>query len=343
MGDVYRASDTRLGRDVAIKLLPDDIAKDPALLARFSRETRVLASLSHPNTIHGLEKHEGRSFLVLELVTGEDLSERLAGEALPVREALEVGRQIAMALEAAHEKGIVHRDLKPANVMLTPDGAAKPLCRLERPGSRTWGRGPEPCWAPRPTCRLSSRGKPVDNRADIWAFGLVLYEMLSGRRAFVGNSVAAILASILRDDPDWSVLPSGLPPAVGVYLGRCLQKDPKERIRDIGDVRLALEGAFDVAGPAMLTGAATPPQPTSTVPWKASAAAMTTAFVGLAVITVVLAVRHFTERPSGGSGIRLDISTPTTESPLEFAPSPDGQDLLFVASGDGTPRLWLRT
>jgi len=256
MGEVYRARDTRLGREVAIKGLPEAFAKHPERLARFEGEARLLASLNHPNIagIFGLEESAGTPYLVLELVEGETLAARLARGPLSVREALELGGQVAAAVEAAHDGGVIHRDLKPANVMITPTGIAKVLdfglAKLVAPG----GVGET---APADTLVEVSeagvilgtaaymspeqaRGRQVDRRSDVWSFGCVLYECLAGRPAFAGETVSDLIARILEREPDWSALPAGTPPRVCEILKRCLRKNAAERPRDIRDVRLEL-------------------------------------------------------------------------------------------------------
>src|SRR5262245_11072278 len=230
MGEVYRATDTNLGRQVAIKVLPEAFAQDPERVARFEREAKTLASLNHPNIaiIHGLEKSQGTYALVMELVEGEDLSQRIARGPIPIDEALPIARQIAEALEAAHEQGIVHRDLKPANIKVRPDGTVKVLdfglAKLAEPAAST-GTNPSPLsLSPTITSPAlmtgvgvllgtaaymspeQARGKDLDKRADIWAFGCVLYEMLAGKRAFDGEDVAVVLASIIKGEPEWSAL-----------------------------------------------------------------------------------------------------------------------------------------
>jgi serine/threonine protein kinase len=247
MGEVWRARDTRLQRDVAIKVLPDLLAEEPERLARLTREAQTLASLNHPNIaqIHGLEESGGVRALVMELVEGEDLSALIARGAMPFAEALPIARQIADALEAAHEQGIIHRDLKPANVKVRPDGTVKVLdfglAKVMDPmagASGGWNAG-DLTNSPTLTARATqagvilgtaaymapeqARGRPVDRRADIWAFGAVLYEMLTGRRAFEGDDISITLAGVLKDDVDWRALPADLPAGVRRLLRRCLE------------------------------------------------------------------------------------------------------------------------
>ena len=240
MGEVWRATDTKLHRDVAIKVLPAEVAGDAARLARFQREAQLLASLNHPNiaAIHGLEEADGKPFLVLELVPGEDLAERLKRGPLPVDEAIEVARQVAEALEEAHERGVVHRDLKPANVKLTPDGKVKVL---DFGLAKAWGGEPASGSAPdlsqSPTLAHTgtaagmilgtaaymspeqARGKTVDKRADVWAFGALLHELLAGRPLFTGETVSDVLAAVLTREPDWAALPAATPASVAGCCG----------------------------------------------------------------------------------------------------------------------------
>ena len=269
MGEVYRATDTSLGRQVAIKVLPEAFAEDADRLARFEREARTLASLNHPNIaiIHGLERTGAVHALVMELVEGPTLADRIAEGPLALDEALAIANQIAEALEAAHEQGIVHRDLKPANVKVRPDGTVKVLDfglakAVEPRGSATSGLAQSPTiTSPVMTAAgvllgtasymspEQARGRAVDKRTDIWAFGAVLYEMLTGHRAFPGDDVPEVLASVLAREPDWTQLPATLPPSITTVIRRCLQRDRKQRLRDIGDVSLALAGTFSADAP----------------------------------------------------------------------------------------------
>ena len=264
MGEVYRATDSNLGRQVAIKVLPAAFATDAERLARFEREARTLASLNHPNIagVHGLDRSHGVA-LVMELVEGPTLADRLAHGPLSWVEARPIAEQIAHALDAAHEQGIVHRDLKPANIKVRDDGTVKVLDfglakAVEPVGAALSGMTHSPTiTSPAMTAAgvllgtaaymspEQARARAVDKRTDIWAFGAVLYEMLTGRRAFAGDDVSEVLASVLAREPDWSALPAGLPPAIVTVIRRCLEKDRKQRIRDIGDVALVLHGAFD--------------------------------------------------------------------------------------------------
>jgi hypothetical protein len=262
MGAVWRATDTKLDREVAIKVLLEEVAADPERIARFEREARVLASLSHQNiaTLHGIEEHEGRRFLVMELAQGETLAERLGRGPVPIDEALEIALQIAKGLEAAHSAGIVHRDLKPANVMLSPEGRVK---LLDFGLGKPWQTGhgdPDLTSSETLTAHLTggtvllgtaaymspeqARGKAVDNRTDNWAFGCVLYEMLTGSKAFAGETLTDVLAGVVASEPDWERLPAATPPAVRQLLRRCLQKIPKRRLHAIADARIEIEDAL---------------------------------------------------------------------------------------------------
>ena len=265
MGEVYRGIDTRLKRDVALKILPESFATDASRLARFQREAEVLASLNHPNiaAIYGFEESNGIRALVMELVEGPTVADRIARGPIPIDEALPIARQIVEALEAAHEQGIVHRDLKPANIKLRPDGVVKVLdfglAKALEPTSAQGDATASPTiTSPAMMTGVGvllgtaaymspeqARGKAVDKRSDIWAFGCVVYEMLTGRRAFAGDDVTDTLANVLKLEPDWSRLPAEVPSRVWATLRACLQKDPKRRIADVQSLRLALEGAFD--------------------------------------------------------------------------------------------------
>ena len=356
MGQVYRATDTTLGRQVAIKILPDAFAQDPERLGRFEREAKTLASLNHPHiaAIYGFEKSAGMHALVMELVEGQDLSQRIAGSAIPIEEALPIARQIAEALEAAHEQGIVHRDLKPANIKLRADGTVKVLdFGLARPAT-TGGTGADALNSPTFTSPAAltmggmilgtaaymapeqARGKTVDKRADIWAFGLVLYEMLAGRTAFAGDTISDVLAAVLTREPDWTALPATTPASIERLLARCLEKDPKRRLRDIGDARLEIEetiarGSGDGRAGESLESAA----PVAAAS-RLQQLAWTAAGVALAAIAIVgLAV---SARP-------LRLSIVHTEGSEVGAPaiSPDGRRVAYRARrSDGMPLLWVR-
>jgi hypothetical protein len=257
MGEVYRARDTKLGREVAIKILPSAFTRDTERRARFEREARVLATLNHPHigAIYGLEHADGVQALVLELVDGETLADRIARGPIPLNEAMTMARQIADALEAAHEKGIVHRDLKPANIKITPDGVVKVLdfglakaayaeaADLTQSPSLTVGGtregiilGTAAYMSPE-----QARGRSADKRADVWAFGVVLYEMLTGRQAFEGETTSDVLAKVIEREPDWTALPASTPPRLRELLRRCGRKNPKTRLQAIGDARIQIE------------------------------------------------------------------------------------------------------
>jgi Tol biopolymer transport system component len=259
MGEVYQAKDQKLGRDVAIKVLPQEFAQDADRVARFQREAKLLASLNHPNiaAIHGLEEADGTHFLVMELVEGQTLAERIKADPIPVEEALKLALQIAEALEAAHEKAVIHRDLKPANIKVTPDGKVKVLdfglAKAYAGDTENINLSNSPTLSDAATQQgvilgtaaymspEQARGKPIDKRADIWAFGCVLYECLTGRQPFRGETVSDVLATILIKEPDCSILPADTPPRVRELLERCLTKELKNRLRDIGDARQNLE------------------------------------------------------------------------------------------------------
>src|SRR5262245_11561556 len=266
MGEVYRARDTRLKRDVAIKVLPDDFARDPDRRARFEREAELLATLNHPNiaSIYGFEETPTTAGIVLELVEGPTLSDLIARGAIPLDEALPIGRQVADALEAAHDKGIVHRDLKPANIKITPGGQVKVLDFGLAKAMESAGAAADTALSMSPTMVSpatqagiilgtaqymspeQARGKAVDQRADIWAFGCVLFEMLTGRSPFEsGDTVSDAIAAILTNEPKWGALPVSTPAAVRRLLRRCLQKDVNRRIHHVADVRLELQDAAD--------------------------------------------------------------------------------------------------
>ena len=259
MGEVYRALDSKLGREVAIKVLPEEFTQHPQKLARFEREARLLAALNHPGiaTIYEVEESEGKPFLVMELVEGETLAERIARGPVPVTEALTLSQQIAEAVEAAHEKGVIHRDLKPANIKVDPEGHVKVLDfglakafaddvpEGELSQSPTLSRDATRAGIILGTAAYMSpeqaKGKTVDKRTDIFSFGIVLYEMLTGKRAFAGEDASDVLAAVIRAEPDWSALPKDLDSRLDALLRRCLRKDRKLRRRDIGDVRVEIQ------------------------------------------------------------------------------------------------------
>ena len=349
MGEVYRARDTKLGRDVAVKVLPSAFANDPERLARFQREAKMLAALNHPNiaTIYGLERSIGTNYLVMELVAGETLADRVKRDgAVPVEEALAIAKQIAEALEAAHDKGIVHRDLKPANVKVTPGGNVKVLdfglakvleddaTQSDPSKSPTLSQGATMQGAILGTAAYMSpeqaRGNAVDKRTDLWAFGCVLYELLTGKRAFEGEDTTDILASIVKAEPDWLALPTATPTQVRALLKRCLQKDRAQRMQAAGDARIEIQEALtapkDAAAPKAM------PAPRSTLPWAVAAA--------LAIIaTVVLLGWRRSSRPAElkplvhmdvdlGPDVSLDSSRGA-----DAILSPDGTRMVYVSQG----------
>jgi len=357
MGEVYRATDTKLGREVAIKVLPAEVAGDAERLVRFEREARLLASLNHPNIAHvygfesaTLEDGSSAHFLAMELVEGEDLAERLKRGSIPVDEAVETARQIAEALEEAHEHGIVHRDLKPANVKVTADGKVKVLdFGLAKAYAGEVAGGSSPDLSQSPTLAHTgtqagvilgtaaymspeqARGKPVDKRADIWAFGVVLFEMLTGRQLFAGETVSDVLAGVLKTEVDLASLPESTPPAIRQLLRRCLERNPKNRLHDIADARLTLDevlaGGTDVGKVA--SGVAGPPR---------GAVALTVALALLGGIGVGYGIATRREAPAATSNggpqaptfHRLTFRPGVEDDP---ALSPDGKTLFFVMAG----------
>ena len=363
MGEVYRATDTKLGREVALKLLPEAFSSDPERLARFEREARLLAALNHPNIaqVYGFESASlpggpAAHFLAMELVEGEDLAERLKRGAIPVDEALAIAKQIAEALEEAHEKGIVHRDLKPANVKLTPDGKVKVLdFGLAKAWSGTGDAlsGSAPDLSQSPTLARTgtaaglilgtaaymspeqARGKPVDKRADVWAFGAVLFEMLTGQRLFAGETVSDVLAAVLTREPDWATLPEATPPAVRRLIARCLDRDPRKRLRDVGEARVVLEAPLA----AEAASAASAGRPLAgRVGWVVAA------LLALAVAALAWRVLTPTPRPplfrftiSSASGAAIDSGAGSS------AISPDGRRVVFVGGdAEGKQGLWIQ-
>jgi Tol biopolymer transport system component len=358
MGEVYRARDTKLDRDVAIKILPEAFANDSDRLARFQREAKTLASLNHPNIaiIHGLEEAGDVHALVMELVEGDDLSQRIAHGAIPLDETLPIAKQIAEALEAAHEHGIIHRDLKPANIKVRADGTVKVLdFGLAKAMEPTGAMSASASMSPTITTPAmthagiilgtaaymspeQARGRPVDKRSDVWSFGAVVFEMLTGRRAFAGADITETMVSVISKEPEWALLPSSTPVSVRSLLRRCLDKDPKRRLRDIGEARVTLDGGLEANVP-QTTATATPSAPQGRKVWIAAFAAATL----LAAVLVAPALRHLRETPPAAPPeTRLEIMTPATDSPSSFALSPDGRQIIFAAYGDGGSRLWLR-
>ena len=359
MGEVYRARDTSLGRDVALKLLPREVSADPERLRRLEREARILASLNHTRiaTLHGLEECDGQRFLVMELVPGQTLSERLRHGALPIRDALDVCRQIADGLEAAHEAGVVHRDLKPANIKVTPDGRVKLLDFGLAKALDTTPSGIDPTLTASEATREGTvlgtpaymspeqaRGQPVDRRTDIWAFGCCLYECLTGRSAFKGNTVTDTLAAVLDKDPDWSALGDSIPLIARRLLRRCLAKDMRHRLQHIGDARLELEE----------TGTDTI-EPSARARWSLRAAPALLAGAVLITVGAVLASWLEGRRATAVADppvarLELKLADATTGNLhllvladfTPFALSPDGRRVVFRTHGPAGSRLYVR-
>jgi serine/threonine-protein kinase len=358
MGEVYRARDGKLNRDVAIKVLPAAVAEDVERLARFRREAQVLAALNHPHiaAIYGLEESAGVEALVLELVEGETLAEKISAGPIPMDEALGIARQIADALEAAHEKGIVHRDLKPANVKITPEGTVKVLdfgLAKALTGDRS---SPDQTHSPTLTAAATqagvvigtaaymspeqARGKSVDKRADIWAFGAVLYEMLSGRRAFEGETVSDTLAAVLRADVDWEALPRETPSPVLRVLRRCLERDARTRFRDIADARIEMDEKAEPAAPS--------PAPAAVARPRGGLAAWAVAAL-LAVAGAVGWWRALSApKPATAARTAFAVAIPAgdvlayDDTPI-LALSRDGRRLVYAAERGGARGLFLRT
>ena len=346
---MFRALDTKLQRDVALKLLPDHFADDPERLARFQREAQVLASLNHPNIaqIYGLEDSTPQRCIVMELVEGETLQQRLKRGAIPIEEALPIVKQIAEALEAAHESGLVHRDLKPANIKLTSDGRVKVLdfglakafapmtAEMNLSNSPTLVSGSMPGVILGTAAYMSpeqAKGKTVDRRADIWAFGVVLYEMLTGEMLFSGETASETLAAVMTKEPEWNALPANTPGRVRDLLRRCLIKEPRNRLQAIGDARVVID---EVQSGAEVDGEVPQaPAPRRSKVWVGFAAVL------FLTMIVALSVVYF-NRPAPPE-IRVEVNTPSTEDPLSFAISPDGRRLVFSASNEGKSQLWVR-
>ena len=366
MGEVFRATDSRLHREVALKLLPEHFASDKERMARFHREAQVLASLSHPHIagIHGLEESGGRTALVMELVEGEDLSERLRRGPVPLVEALGIARQIAEALEAAHDKGIIHRDLKPANVKVTPEGEVKVLDfglakALEVGGSAL---GHDSGASATLTAVSATRagtvmgtvaymspeqasGSPVDKRSDIWSFGVVLFELLAGRRLFEGETTSHTMADVLRADIDWTRLPASTPGPIRKLLERCLERDRKRRLQAIGEARIIIEdylanaspsGSRSVAIPAL---AAAAPAARTTVPWIVA---------GVAIVALLGALGLLWRQSGGDPALALRADLRISDAPLftdvgsSVELSPDGTRLVYVSGSTQTQQLYVR-
>jgi serine/threonine protein kinase len=343
MGEVYQATDSKLGRSVAIKFLPEAFASDAERVARFQREARVLASLNHPNiaAIHGLEETNGRHFLVMELVAGETLAERVQRGPIPVDEALAIARQITEALDSAHEKGVVHRDLKPANIKITPEGSVKVLdfglakaydaepAGFDISNSPTISHAATQQGVILGTAAYMSpeqaRGKSVDRRADIWAFGVVLYEMLTGARLFEGETVSDTLAAVLEREVRIDRAPARVQP----LLKSCLERDPRRRLRDIGDAWRLVDPVISTAG-----------QETIATSGKPRRLWLLTAGLALALAAALVpASLYFFRTPEDAPEILFEMQTPGMGAPLI---SPDGQRIVYTAVTEGKNVIWMR-
>ena len=357
MGEVYRARDTKLDRDVALKVLPDAFTSDPDRLARFEREAKVLASLNHPNIghIYGLEEAEGTKALVLELVEGPTLADRIAEGPIPVDEALPIAKQIAEALEAAHEQGIIHRDLKPANVKVRADGTVKVLdfglAKAFQPAASRASASESPTISLTAAATQmgmvigtaaymapeQASGKPVDKRADVWAFGVVLFEMLTGTRPFVGDDVSKTLAHVIAIDPDWSTLPRNLSPVLGAFLRGCLAKEPSTRVRDIGDVGLAIRGAFEMAN----GGSPSPARTGWQRPVPLAGAALALALFGALVSWFAFRQGPALLGPPAQFQILPAADGPLglTQSQQDVAISPDGSRIVYLSADASAPQF----
>jgi len=361
MGEVYQAHDTKLGRDVAIKVLPEAFAHDPERLSRFQREAKMLAALNHSNiaTIFGLEQFNSTSYLVMELVPGETLQQRIKREgAIPIDEALAIAKQISEALEAAHEKGIIHRDLKPANVKVTPEGKVKVLDFGLAKAFEGDKSGSDPSNSPTLSQAATlqgvilgtaaymspeqARGKSVDKRTDIWAFGCVLYELLTGKQAFHGEDITEILAAVVKSEPDWAALPAAMPGKGRDLHRHCLQKDNRLRLRDAGDAQIEIQDAL--TAPAVTVAATAAP---TTRGWRGRVA---WAAAGVFVLTAIaFAIGFVLRTPNPPQQMRLiaeigaDASLYTAFGPSAIL-SPDGTRLAFLASGaDQKRRIYVRS
>jgi len=359
MGEVYRATDTNLKRQVAIKVLPQTVGTDPERLARFQREAEVLAALNHPNIahIHGLEKSDGTLALVMELVEGPTLADRIARGAIPLDDALTIAKQITEALEAAHEQGIIHRDLKPANIKVRPDGTVKVLdFGLAKAMDPAGAASADAMNSPTLTVRATqvgtiigtaaymppeqATGRPVDSRADIWAFGVVCFEMLTGKPLFAGDTIGETVAAVLRDEIDWAALPAATPDRVRRLLTRCLDRSVKQRLQAIGEARIVLDSTDDRTGPEPSAVRSPPPPSRNTrLLWWGSSVLVPV----VAAASGLLLARANIPRPVV---TRLSVSLPVPLVPhyetANIALSRDGDTLAYVGIKDGTPSLYVR-
>ena len=367
MGEVYRATDGRLQRDVAIKLLPESFCSDPERLARFQHEAQLLASLNHPNIgqVYGLEEADGSRAIVLELIEGEDLSDRIARGALPVEQALQTALQIAEALEAAHERGIVHRDLKPANVRVTPDGVVKVLDFGLAKALEPTESQHDPTDSPTLTMAATqaglilgtasymspeqAAGQAADRQADIWSFGVVLWEMLTGKRLFVGETVSHVLAAVLKDEPDYADLPAGTPPQLVRLIRRSLRKKPRQRLQAIGDARIVIEELLsgeqlDAGGDG--AAASAPLAATGRSFWRPVAAALAVgALLTLGAVALTGGFSRSTPTPTIRASLDLPPTLELDAVDRAIALSPDGSQLALVATdtGTGIRQIYLRS
>ena len=363
MGEAYRARDTKLNRDVALKVLPRLLMEDPERRARFQREAEVLASLNHPNIaiLFGLEESAVVRALAMELVEGPTLEDRIAKGPLPLEEALGIARQIAEAVEYAHDKGVIHRDLKPANIKLRPDessstttakvldfGLAKALDQASSAAEENAGISPTlsptlsmgrttpgmvlgtPAYMP----PEQAKGKNIDRRADVWSFGIVLFEMLTGQRMFTGDTAAEVMAAAMLQDPRLERLPANTPTAIRNLIRRCVEKEPRQRLQAIGEARLILNGSMEEPAPAPPVESIAPPRSRiGTVAWGIAGLSL----LALAAVSFL----HFRETPAEPQSLRFQIAPPGNSAALMFTLSPDGKYVAYVAGGDGPSRLWV--
>ena len=358
MGEVYHGKDTRLNRSVAVKVLPQIFLADSNRLIRFQREAKLLASLNHSNvaSIHGFEESNGMHFLVMEFVEGSTLAELLAKHPLPVDEALRIALQISEALEYAHEHGVVHRDLKPANIKLRPDGTVKildfGLAKAVQDENIPNDVSISPTISHHATeigmilgtaaymSPEQAKGKPVDRRADIWSFGVVLYEMLTGQKPFRGETISETLASVLKEEPDLTSLPVEVPERLRHLLRRCLMKDPKQRVRDIGDARLEIQECMlhPEVTLDLKDRSETPSLSSRMIPWAISA---------LLALTIIL-IKPWAKKddvnigPVQRFGISFPVETPLVHYSSSFQLSPEGSSMAYVSGTSQRRNLCIR-